>query len=94
MLSKRLKTYYLKSYEQFFVRRIYYRIFDQKNGPENAILASERALTAVIWGYGGYPYLLIIMWCQMFEDIVASVAPNYDLVQTLQHILENLKRFG
>ena len=53
MLSKRLKTYYLRSYEQFFVKRIYYFIFDQKNGPENAILASERALTAVIWGDGG-----------------------------------------
>ena len=61
--------------------------FIQKNEPQNAILAPERALTAVKWGYGGYSYLLIIMWCQKFEVIVAAVSPNYDLVQMLQHVL-------
>ena len=51
MVSKWLKTYYLRSYEQFFVKRIYYFIFDQINGPENAILATERALGYI--GDGG-----------------------------------------
>ena len=66
MVSKRLKTHYLRSYEQFLQIILTSVFLTKKNVPEKAILASERALTAVIWGDGGYPYLLIIMWCQMF----------------------------
>ena len=66
MVSKRLKTHYLRSYDQFLKNGFTIVFLTKKGGLENAILASERALTAVIWGDGGYPYLLIIMWCQMF----------------------------
>ena len=65
MVSKRLKTHYLRSYEQFLKNGFISVFLTKKNGPENAIFASDRALTAIIWGDGGYPYLLNIMWCQM-----------------------------
>ena len=51
MVSKRLKTHYLRSYDQFLKNGFTIVFLTKKGGLENAILTSERALTAV--GGGG-----------------------------------------
>ena len=50
MVSKRLKTHYLRSYDQFLKNGFTIVFLTKKGGLENAILASERALTAVRGG--------------------------------------------
>ena len=50
MVSKRLKTHYLRSYDQFLKNGFTIVFLTKKGGLENAILASERALTAVMGG--------------------------------------------
>ena len=59
MVSKRLKTHYLRSYDQFLKNGFTIVFLTKKGGLENAILASERALTAVRGGE--------------FQDVVASI---------------------
>ena len=51
MVSKWLKTHYLRSYDQFLKNGFTIVFLTKKGGLENAILTSERALTAV--GGGG-----------------------------------------
>ena len=50
MVSKRLKTHYLRSYDQFLKNGFTIVFLTKKGGLENAILATERALTAVMGG--------------------------------------------
>ena len=77
MVSKWLKTHYLRSYDQFLKNGFTIVFLAKKGGPENAILATERALTAVMEGEGE------------FYDVVASII----CYKCFNMFLENPKRF-
>ena len=43
MVLKRLKTQYLRSYEQFLVKRIYYSIFETENSTKKIDISSRKS---------------------------------------------------